>query len=176
MPITAVRHHARPIRSGAAPRLAAPPATLPRAVPRGPRVLTFGRAPQFPVTEDLADNGRPVTSTAELVLPDPTSICCSVVRAAVEVLRGERPVAQLQRWLAPDVFDALGRRALLMQGSAETDAAARPVVVRRARLVRLGETTAEATVILEDMDRVRAAALRLEARRGVWRVVVLEIG
>ncbi|MBE7700716.1 energy transducer TonB [Oerskovia sp. Sa1BUA8] len=175
MSTTTVRHHARPIRSGAAPLLATP-ATLPPAVPRAPRVLTFGRAPQFPVTEDLADDGRPVSAAEDLPLPDPTSICCSVVRAAVEVLRGERPVGQLQRWLAPDVFDALGRRALLMQGTTAPTGAARPVAVRRARLVRLGDTTAEATVVLEDMDRVRAAALRLEARRGVWRVVVLEIG
>ncbi|MFF2621490.1 Rv3235 family protein [Oerskovia jenensis] len=175
MSIATVRHHAHTIRSGAAPRPAVS-ATLPRVVARAPRVLTFGGAPQFPVAEDLADDGRPVTSTPELPLPDPTSICCSVVRAAVEVLRGERPVAQLQRWLAPDVFDALGRRALLMQGTTGGDAAARPVAIRRARLVRLGDTTAEATVVLEDMDRVRAAALRLEARRGVWRVVVLEIG
>lgn len=175
MPITTVRPRPCAIRSGAAPHLAGP-ATLPRAVQRPPRVLTFGGAQQFPVAEDLADNGRPVASTHEEPLPDPTSICCSVVRAAVEVLRGERPVAQLQRWLAPDVFDALGRRALLMQGATAAAGPARPVTIRRARLVRLGETTAEASVVLEDMDRVRAAALRLEARRGVWRVVVLEIG
>ncbi|WP_036970450.1 Rv3235 family protein, partial [Promicromonospora kroppenstedtii] len=37
-------------------------------------------------------------------------------------------------------------------------------------------TSAEATVILHDEGRVRAAAVRLEARRGVWRVAVLEIG
>jgi hypothetical protein len=40
----------------------------------------------------------------------------------------------------------------------------------------LGEDAAEATVVLDDGGHVRAAAVRLEARRGVWRVVVLEIG
>ncbi|MHA7134580.1 Rv3235 family protein [Oerskovia turbata] len=175
MSVTTVRHPAHTIRSGAAPRPEAS-ATHPRARRRALRVLTFGGAPQFPVAEDLADDGRPVVTPTDLPLPDPTSICCSVVRAAVEVLRGERPVSQLQRWLAPDVFDALGRRALLLQETTGAVVAARPVAIRRARLVRLGESTAEATVVLEDMDRVRAAALRLEARRGVWRVVVLEIG
>ncbi|MEK8228094.1 Rv3235 family protein [Oerskovia sp. M15] len=63
-----------------------------------------------------------------------------------------------------------------MQESDGRILATRPVTIRRARLLRLGATTAEATVVLEDMDRVRAAAVRLEARRGVWRVVVLEIG
>ena len=168
MSVTTVHHPARTIRSGAAPRLE-PTATRPRALQRSPRVLTFGGAPQFPVAEDLADTGRPVTSPSEAPLPDPTSICCSVVRAAVEVLRGERPVGQLQRWLAPDVFDSLARRALLMQGATGPVETGRPVAIRRARLVRLGDAAAEATVVLEDMDRVRAAAVRLEARRGVWR-------
>jgi len=117
-----------------------------------------------------------VVTATETVLPDPTSLCCSVVRAAVEVLRGERPVAQLQRWLAPDVFDAIGRRAQLAQDAPDRVAASRPVAIRRARLLRLGDAAAEATIVLEDMERVRAAAVRLEARRGVWRVVVLEIG
>lgn len=165
----------RTVRSGAAPRHESV-ATLPRASRRSVRVLTFGGPPQFPHAEDLAESGRPVVTATERDLPDPTSICCSVVRAAVEVLRGERPVAQLQRWLAPDVFDAIGRRAQLAQDAPERVVAARPVAIRRARLLRLGDTAAEATIILEDMDRVRAAAVRLEARRGVWRVVVLEIG
>ncbi|MFD6092556.1 Rv3235 family protein [Oerskovia sp. NPDC060338] len=165
----------RTLRSGGVPRHD-PVATLPRAGHRSVRVLTFGGPPQFPHSEDLEESGRPVVSAPEADLPDPTSICCSVVRAAVEVLRGERPVAQLQRWLAPDVFDAIGRRAQLTQDAPDRVVASRPVAIRRARLLRLGDTAAEATIVLEDMDRVRAAAVRLEARRGVWRVVVLEIG
>ena len=35
---------------------------------------------------------------------------------------------------------------------------------------------AEASVALHDGSRVRAAALRLEAHRGSWRVTVLQIG
>jgi hypothetical protein len=175
MSVATAHHPSRTIRSGAAPRVE-PAATRPHARQRSLRVLTFGGAPRFPVAEDLADDGRPVVAPSEAPLPDPTTICCSVVRAAVEVLRGERPVAQLQRWVAPDVFDALGRRALLLHETAGPLVAARPVAILRARLVRLGENAAEATVVLQDEDRVRAAALRLEGRRGVWRVVVLEIG
>ena len=51
-----------------------------------------------------------------------------------------------------------------------------PATIRRVRMVRLGMSAAEATVILHDEGRVRAAAVRLEARRGIWRVAVLEIG
>jgi hypothetical protein len=43
-------------------------------------------------------------------------------------------------------------------------------------VVRVTPDAAEATVIIDDVDRVRAAALRVELHRGRWRVVVLEIG
>jgi hypothetical protein len=102
-----------------------------------------------------------------------------VVRAAVEVLRGERPAAQLARWVTPQVYDQLLSRGRLMR-EAQQNRPPRPkahaATIRRVRLVRLGAASAEATVILHDEGRVRAAAVRLEARRGVWRVAVLEIG
>ncbi|PRZ04900.1 hypothetical protein BCE75_109139 [Isoptericola sp. CG 20/1183] len=103
-------------------------------------------------------------------------MCGSVVRAAVEVLRGERPAAHLARWVTPQVLDQLVQRARLVQAQRREPRTAVPVSVRRIRTVRLGDGTAEATVVLEDDGRVRAAAVRLEARRGVWRVAVLELG
>nr|WP_246256589.1 Rv3235 family protein [Isoptericola halotolerans] len=109
-------------------------------------------------------------------LPDPTAMCGSVVRAAVEVLRGERPATHLARWVTPQVLDQLVHRARLVQPGRGTGRTGVPVTVRRIRTVRLGDGTAEATVVLEDAGRVRAAAVRLEARRGVWRVAVLELG
>ncbi|MBD8080713.1 Rv3235 family protein [Cellulosimicrobium arenosum] len=123
-------------------------------------------------------------ATAPGPVADPRALCCAVVRAAVEVLRGERTVHQLARWVTPEIYDALARRArLVVDARALTPVTAgapepttRPVSVRRARVVRLGESVAEATVVVQDGDRVRAAAARLELRRGVWRVVVLEIG
>ena len=121
--------------------------------------------------------GRPLDPTTPVPLPDPTALSCAVVRAAVEVIRGERTVQQLARWVTPEIYDALARRTRIVL-SADTSSAdlARPVTVRRARVMRLGPGAAEATVIVEDGDRVRAAAARLEARRGAWRVVALEIG
>ncbi|MFI9487461.1 Rv3235 family protein [Promicromonospora sp. NPDC052451] len=112
-------------------------------------------------------------------LPDPTAQVCRVVRAAVEVLRGERPAAQLVRWVTPEVYTQLLERGRLMR-EARQQRPPRPrahaATVRRVRMVRLGAASAEATVILHDEGRVRAAAVRLEGRRGVWRVAVLEIG
>lgn len=120
---------------------------------------------------------RPLAPTAPLPLPDPTSLCCAVVRAAIEVLRGERTVHQLARWVTPEIYDTLARRArLVLDAPGHAEAAAHPVTIRRARVMRLGATAAEATVVVDDGGRVRAAAARLEARRGTWRVVALEIG
>jgi hypothetical protein len=125
-----------------------------------------------------AVSGRP-TPEPDPTLPDPTAQVCRVVRAAVEVLRGERPAAQLARWVTPQVYDQLLERGRLMreaQQSRPPRPKAHAATVRRVRMVRLGASSAEATVILHDEGRVRAAAVRLEARRGVWRVAVLEIG
>ena len=129
--------------------------------------------------DELADElrgARPVAERPAPPLPDPTAMCCSVVRAAVEVLRGDRPAAQLARWVTPVVLDQLTERARLLR---EAPPAARPsgggpVHVRRVRLDRTTDS-AEATVVLEEAGRVRAAAVRLEARRGQWRIAILEL-
>ncbi|MCA5894632.1 Rv3235 family protein [Isoptericola sp. NEAU-Y5] len=138
------------------------------------------RRPAAELDDEAA--ARPIRPRTPAPLPDPTAQCCSVVRAAVEVLRDERPAAQLARWVTPQVRDQLAERARLLRSRAgsrpvsDGAPASRPVLVRRVRLVRLGDDVAEATVVLDDDGRVRAAAVRLEARRGTWRVAVLEIG
>ncbi|MDO8144173.1 MULTISPECIES: Rv3235 family protein [unclassified Isoptericola] len=167
---------ARRLRVAATPG-ARPPARPPQAPARRAPVrrVRVGRdAPVTPVP------GRPLAeaSSGQVDGPhpsDPTALCCSVVRAAVEVLRGERPAAQVARWVTPQVHDQLAHRARLLRAAA-TARPARPVTVRRVRTVRLGPGTAEATVVLEDSGRVRAAAARLEVHRGTWRVTVLELG
>lgn len=166
-----------------------PPRTSTRSGPgTGPgigrrlRRMRIGGSP-YPELEDAAAAldaaaGRPVPEP-ETPLPDPTAQVCRVVRAAVEVLRGERPAAQLARWVTPQVYDQLLERGRLMRearGKQPPRPKAHPATVRRVRMVRLGAASAEATVILHDEGRVRAAAVRLEGRRGVWRVAVLEIG
>ncbi|MFI2704080.1 Rv3235 family protein [Cellulosimicrobium composti] len=163
---------ARTARSASVP--APPPARLLRCVgeqlPPAVDVRDGGaRPPQHVV------RGRPLAPTAPVPLPDPTAMCCAVVRAALEVLRGERTVGQLARWVSPEIYETLARRARLV-ADAGVESATRPVTIRRARLVRIGEGVAEGTVVVDDGDRVRAAAARLEARRGTWRVVALEIG
>lgn len=126
------------------------------------------RTPALPGRELAADPG------------DPTALCCAVAHAATEVLRGVRPLAQLVRSVSPEVYDQL--EALARVRSAARERRGAPPTpqsrsrVRRARVVRVAPEAAEATVIIDDVDRVRAAALRVELHRGRWRVVVLEIG
>ncbi|ACZ31519.1 TonB family protein [Xylanimonas cellulosilytica DSM 15894] len=161
------------------------PGRPPQAPTRPPRVRRVRLGSDRGVPADVAEipaarpvPEEPVAEPAASTLPDPTAMCCTVVRAAVEVLHGDRPAAQLARWLTPLLLDQLTERARLLREAAPSAAAARttrPVQVRRIRLERRGET-AEATVIVEDQGRCRAAAVRLEAHRGQWRLSVLELG
>ncbi|MEU2202416.1 Rv3235 family protein [Isoptericola sp. NPDC019482] len=170
----AVRVSAPPRPTGPAgyPEASTRPASRPRHVRVGAEGVRRAAA------DDEDGPARPLRETAPAPLPDPTAQCCTVVRAAVEVLRGERPAAQLARWVTPQVRDQLAERARigLAHDLLRHEEPHRPVQVRRVRLVRLGDDVAEATVVLDDDGRVRAAAVRLEARRGAWRVAVLEVG
>ncbi len=107
--------------------------------------------------------------------PDPMPACCALAQAAVEVIRGARPLGQLVRWLTPAVYDAVGRRAALTTGLQVSQAGMR-TTIRRVRLCRFGTDAVEATVVVDDGPQVRAVALRMEVHRGAWRGVALEIG
>ncbi|ANC32888.1 Rv3235 family protein [Isoptericola dokdonensis] len=163
-------------------RVTAPPVRRrpaePPSAPRRPGPVRRVRV-GAPVAPPVPVPGAPGESpSAPPELGDPTALCCSIVRAAVEVLRDERPATQVARWVAPAVLDHLVERARLVRAARPARQRRRgaPVTVRRVRMLRLGAGTAEASVVLDDDGRVRAAAVRLEAHRGQWRVVVLELG
>lgn len=107
---------------------------------------------------------------------DPGAVGCSIALAALEVLAGRRPVAQLARWLAPGVYEALQVRSSLTARVLRTPQGERRPVVRRVRLTPIVATAHEVSVVTDDSGRVRAVALRLEAHRGAWRATALEIG
>lgn len=109
-------------------------------------------------------------------MPDPTPVCCAITLAATEALVGTRAVAQLARWVTPQVFEHLAGRAALTVRVLGSVAATRRPEILRIRVCRIGEHVAEAAVVVDDGRRVRAVALRLEMWRGAWRAVALEIG
>ena len=109
-------------------------------------------------------------------LPPATDWAATLVRAAVEILMGQRPAAQLTRYLEADLWTALNRRALLgvhVQGAPAMPA---PVHIRRVHGCQVATTTWECSVVVHDGERVRAGAVRLELKRGRWRATALRIG
>lgn len=112
-------------------------------------------------------------------------IARSVAQGALEVLTGSRPLQQMARWLDPENYERLQLRANLVRciGSAPAAGRAAPpvianrhIVVRSARVCPVTPGVYEASVVAFDQKRVRAVALRIEQRRGTWRVTALEIG
>lgn len=120
-----------------------------------------------------AEELRQVTATAR-----------SVAQAAMEVIGGTRPVQQLARWLEPDCYEKLVQRAALVQAGQERRRSARDseprmhrsAVVRSSRVCPVSADAYEASLVIVETARVRAVALRLEFRRGLWKVAALEIG
>lgn len=146
-----------------------PPATLDDAADQ----VTAGRDARGSAPAHPYRRGR-ASSTDAAQASDPSALCCSVVQAAVEVLRGIRPLTQMARWLSPEIYEALARRreVTTADGAPASTLQAR---IRRARVVRVSDSAAEATVIVQDHHRVRAAAIRVEHLRGSWRVVAFEL-
>jgi hypothetical protein len=173
-------------RSGPGVRLLLPPIAEPPAsaiplatVMAGP----LARSVLSPVTAGPWPGAGPVAPVTPPPLPDPTKLCGSVVLAAVEALGGSRPVVQLARWVSPQVFESLAAasrrqppRAASAAPGQRTASPARRATVRRTHLFRVSASAAEASVVVHDGSRVRAAAVRLEVHRGHWRATVLQIG
>lgn len=114
---------------------------------------------------------------AELAqLPPAAPWAATLARAAVEVLTGSRPTAQLARWLTADIYESLARRAGLavrIMGRPDPALCAR---VRRVLCSEVRPGVHEVTVVVDDGVRVRGAAVRVECHRGRWRATALEIG
>ncbi|WP_120004453.1 Rv3235 family protein [Nesterenkonia muleiensis] len=105
------------------------------------------------------------------------AIARMVCQATTEVLNGLRPVNQLRRWLDAEVHRKVEQRAAIMARHRS------PSTARPHRLSFDAEQTThpragawEVSVIFTDEHRTRACALRLQAHRGRWRVVAMELG
>ncbi|QOQ39290.1 Rv3235 family protein [Trueperella pecoris] len=113
------------------------------------------------------------------VVPDalvpPDRFAASIVGQAIEVLMGHRPVRQLQTWMHPSVYEALSRRAGLGHRIHGKPEKCRSPRIKRVRVCEPRDGVAEASLVVFDGHKIRAAATRLEVRRGRWHVTALEI-
>lgn len=163
----------RPAPARPRPRLLLPPSPEPVGQTTARDAAALQAPMRRSVRSPVEDTFWPVPAPTPAVeiAPDPTRLCGAVVLAAVESLSGGRPVLQLARWVSPAVYESLARRC--------STPGARPTrrpTVRSTVLSRVASTVAEASVVVHDGTRVRAAAVRMELHRGTWRATVLQIG
>lgn len=99
----------------------------------------------------------------------------ALIMAATEVLCGRRPVDQLASWVTPELYGAIQRRILLAQRVLGRPVDLTPPRVLRTRVQWTLTGACEAVALLSEGDRVRAAAARLESKRGRWMLAALEL-
>lgn len=123
---------------------------------------------------------RPSANIEELTLV--RVMAGRICQAAMEVLAGTRPIAQLARWLDQDSFDALLVRSTLVRAAQKNSAGSALRTLHHSATVRsihccpVAAGVYEASLVVAEAQRSRAVALRLVQTRGVWKVTALEIG
>lgn len=161
-------------RQGASPAPAPVLTRIPSAHPVGSAGAAGGTRPVE--GDDPGEAAGTPPTMASVPGEDAGAWCGTLVRAAVETLAGTRPAAQLARWVSADLYDSISRRAGLAVRIHGRPSLVRQAVVRSVRVCRISPLVAEASVVVHDGVRLRAAAIRVEAHRGRWRATALEIG
>lgn len=157
-----------------------PPVVDPRTV-RGPSVFVQGSlAVDFsgpgadPGLDECEDHYFAEQPTPTALLPDPCAFAVGMVRTILEAMDGLRPPDQLARYVSPDVYATVHRRArLARRDTARRRQAAR---IRTVHVCQPADGVAELAVVLQHRGRVRALALRLRGLDGRWRVCAFELG
>lgn len=118
-----------------------------------------------------ADDDEPAPAPDLAVLPDPRRWTALLAQAVVEILAGRRPVAQVVRWVEPEIAERLRRSAPPPRSAAGSV----PVRVRRVRVSTSMEGSVEAVAVVDDGVRCRALAFRLEALHRRWLCTSLDL-
>ncbi len=108
-----------------------------------------------------------VRRTATSALPVATRSGPVLARALVEVLSGQRPVAQLRVHCSPEVFAGLQARPILRGALGH---------LLNVRVCEPADGVAEISVVFRRAERVRALAFRIQGVDGRWRVTALQTG
>jgi hypothetical protein len=112
-----------------------------------------------------------------------TALARSIGQAAVEVLGGSRPAAQLSRWTTPEIVERFQQRADMLrllqeqfEGKAALQELHRNPHVRRCRVCRVDRGIYEVALVVVEPRRSRAVAMRVERLGRGWSVTQLEVG
>jgi hypothetical protein len=116
-----------------------------------------------------------IAPTRRADLPDPASWVRRLLLGLSEAAAGRRPLNQVAALLSPSVARGLGAdfERATAKGSRHWLHEAN---VRNIRATEPSEGVAELAATVQAGARIRAMALRLEARHGHWRCVRLQIG
>lgn len=107
-------------------------------------------------------------------LPDAREWSATLALAVIQTLLGQRPAAQLNRWVVEEVLAAISicqRRSLSLQGRTTVPAAVRSIHVQHP-----DPEVAEVSAHLAIGKRAAAMAFRLEALGDRWLCTALELG
>jgi hypothetical protein len=160
------------------------PTPAPSAGAHGPAVqgalaLSFVLPSGLPATPEVPPDLRLVPPpdddfgprpTARAALPEPRRWGARLVQAVVEVLAGERPVAQLLRWTTDDVY------AQLVGDRRPPRTSVSRAVVRSIHVCEPVDGVAEVAATVRQGPRTVAVALRLEGLDGRWLATALVVG
>lgn len=108
-------------------------------------------------------------------LPDARNWSRALALAIVETLSGQKYPSALERFVSPDLYEAIERKVALaarLDGPAGRSPRTKAL---SSRVCLVNESIAETTHVVVKGETTRAVAIRLEARRRQWVATALEI-
>ncbi|MFW0154442.1 Rv3235 family protein [Rothia sp. P6271] len=113
-------------------------------------------------------------------------MCAGISVAILEVFAGRRPPQHIARWLSQECYQRVTQRAQLTQQllrQQNTRTRIKPFATpktqlpkpRRAKAQKVRTDTFEVCLIMEDLTRVRAIAMKVEKVFSKWKITALEI-
>lgn len=149
----------------------------PDAGPRADGSLALAAATERP------SHGLPATPELRLVTgggggEDVQVWAARFAQAVVEVLGGDRPLAQLVRWTSQRVYLEIERRLSILARTSDAGRRLRTIrpQVRSVHVFHPTPVSAEVSVHVRHGQRSRAIAARLELTRGRWQCTALQLG
>jgi len=126
----------------------------------------------------------PMPRLAPRALAQPTPLrekASTFVQALVEVMAGDRPVAQMAAWMSADVYDQLVQRLSVQARSTQVLHSRSAARVGSVHVAMIDELSAEIAARMVQSGRSRALAVRLDLQQTLrggqqWRCTALTWG